>query len=142
MPRSVIVIAPLAFASTASTISPVYYLSFAVVVAALILVPLTTGGAEESLLDRARSTDRTPSWWGWLVCVAVVLSLAPLPFGGRTAPDGLGWTHSFILRHVGVLWLVVILAAIAWMVTRIVSTRRAHGAGAAIDEHATLPSAR
>jgi hypothetical protein len=140
LPRSVLVVAPVALASTASTISPVYYLFFAVVIAALVLLPLSPAGSASGLLDGDQPGGRTPAWWGWLICAAIVLSLAPLPFGGSTSPDGLGWTHSFILRHVGVLWLAVIVAAIAWVAARRIRTLR--DLGASVDDHAGRSSVR
>ena len=123
LPRAVLVVVAIALPSMASTISPVYYLSFTLVIAALALGSLIVGGTHRGILDDPDMAGRPADIWRWLVVAATTLSLAPLPFGGGTAPDSTGWTHSFVLRYVGVVWFAILVATVVWLCVRGVRAR-------------------
>jgi flagellar biosynthesis/type III secretory pathway M-ring protein FliF/YscJ len=46
------------------------------------------------------------------------MSLMPLPWGGGTSDVAPGWVHAWTLRHAAVVWLAVVVAALAWMLAR------------------------
>lgn len=115
MPRSIAVFVPLAIAGTASTASPSYYLVFALVIAALVIGSRVAGGPRPGDLDAEASSGRAAAAWRWLLLAAVTLSIVPLPLGGGTVvpgQPGSAWVHSWVLRHIAVVWLVVIAAGI------------------------------
>lgn len=115
MPRSIAVFVPLAIAGTASTVSPGYYLAFALVIAALVIGSQVNGGSRPGDLDAEAGAGRAVVAWRWLLLAAVALSIVPLPWGGGTlvpGQPGSAWVHSWILRHIAVVWLVVIAAGI------------------------------
>ncbi len=119
VPRSVAIVVPLVIAGTASTVSPIYYLSFALVVAALVLGTRVAGGDEPGLLDTEGNEDpRTPWYWGWPLVVITTLSLAPLPFVVDTEPGSLILRNAYILENVGKGWLAVVIIGLAWVVYR------------------------
>lgn len=127
LPRSVALIVPIILAGTASTVSPPYYLLFAAVIAAILIGSRVSGGSREGGFDREGTTGWAGTSWRWIVLVAVTLSLAPLPWGGGTADTGTGWVHSWVLRHIAVVWVAVVATALVWAFARALRT----GAGRA-----------
>lgn len=121
VPRSVVVIVPLVIAGTASTVSPIYYLSFALVVAAVILGARVAGRGEPGVLDQ--TSEPTPWFWGWPLVVLTTLSLAPLPFAVATDPGAPILRNSYILENIGKGWLALIVIALGWVVYREVRVR-------------------
>lgn len=119
VPRSVAIIVPLAIAGTASTVSPVYYLMFALVIGALIFAPLAGDHDGLALLDGTEpERDPTPWFWGWPLVVIVTLSLAPLPFALATDPGAAILRNSYILENIGKAWLAMIVIGVVWVFAR------------------------
>lgn len=119
VPRSVAITIPLVIAGTASTVSPVYYLSFALVLAALILGTHIAGGDEDGMLDGADgATTPTPWFWGWPLVIIIMLSLAPLPFALDTDPALPLLRNAYILENIGKAWLALVLIGLAWVAYR------------------------
>lgn len=116
IPRSVVIVVPLAIAATASTVSPVYYLTFAVIIAAVVIGAAVAGTRPEGLLDDP--ADRAPWYWGWPLVIAVTLSLAPLPFARDAQPGDPVPRNGIILENVGKAWLLVVLIGLAWTALR------------------------
>ena len=119
VPRSVAITIPLVIAGTASTVSPVYYLSFALVLAALILGTHIAGGDEDGMLDGADgATTPTPWFWGWPLVIIIMLSLAPLPFALDTDPVSPLLRNAYILENIGKAWLALVLIGLGWVAHR------------------------
>ena len=121
IPLSVAISCPFVLGACASGVTPIYYLGFALVLGALIIgqrLPLEPG-----LLD-----DGRPSWmariWGWLLIAAITLSLAPLVLVGDTPPGSPLMRNSIILENVGRLWLLIVVAGLAWATARLIRDRR------------------
>lgn len=109
--RAIAITVPFALAAGASGISPIYYLSFAIVLGALVVgnrLPFAP-----ALLD---SGDRRWGYqaWRWLLVVAITLSLSPIVLAGDTPSGSPLMRNSFILENIGRLWLGVVVAALAW----------------------------
>jgi len=134
MPRSVALLVPLVIASTASTVSPPYYLMFALVIAAVLTGSQIAGGTRAGLFDAEGPATWPVTAWRWLVAAAVTLSLVPLPWGGGTAADGSAWVHAWTLRHIAVVWLAVIAVGLGWALARALRAGRTRPvAGTAAD---------
>lgn len=119
VPASVAVVVPLVIAGTASTVSPVYYLSFALVIAAIVLGTRIAGGDEPGLLDAAGDRFPAAPWfWGWPLIVVTALSLAPLPFVLDTDPASPILRNSYVLENIGKAWLGLVLIGLAWVAYR------------------------
>ena len=118
LPRSVALFIPLVIAGTASTISPSYYLMFALVIAAVVMGSRIAGSRDEGAFDAEGATGWPGATWRWMVLAAVTLSLVPIPWGGGTVGIGPAWVHSWLLRHIAVAWLLVVAAGLAWAFAR------------------------
>ena len=121
MPRSVAIMLSLAIAGQASTISPGYYLMFATVIAAMVIGAAITGASPQGAFDAERDSSRGLAVFRWTLIGAVTLSLTPLPWGGGTVVPGMpgsAWVHSWILRHIGLIWLGVIALGLIVVLAR------------------------
>ena len=116
IPRSVVIVIPLALAAMASTVSPAYYLTFALVIAAMIMGAMVVGARPPGMLDCRE--ERTPWFWGWPLVIAIAFSLAPLPFARDALPDAPVPRSAIILENIGKAWLVVVLIGLVWAALR------------------------
>ena len=126
MPRSVALTIPIAMAGTASTISPGYYLIFALVLAAVVMGAAVTGRPPEGVFDAEADAGLGIRLFRWSVLGAVMLSLAPLPWGGGTLTPGVpgsAWVHSWVLRHIALVWLFVVALGLAVIFIRLLRER-------------------
>lgn len=129
IPLPVVLVVALALPTLVPTVSFGYYLVFALVLAALILGP----GGPGILMGRptpvnptgvlaalsAGSDDRALVWWKWAVLIATAASIVPLTFAVSKSHQ------SWVMENLGLIWLVVCLAALAYIwlsITRFRST--------------------
>jgi len=125
VPHSVVIVVPLIIAGTASTVSPIYYLSFALVIGALVLGARAGGAEDPGLLDaRGPEHPTTPWFWGWPLVVLVTLSLAPLPFVVDTESGSTILRNAYILENVGKGWLGLVVVGLSWVAYREFRVRR------------------
>ncbi len=120
VPRSIAVVLPLGIASLAPGVAPVYYLMFTVVIAALILTDAPRDG-DAFLVDGESWWTRA---WGWLLIVALALSITPITLAADTPEGSPLPRHSYILENIGRLWFLVLLVALAVLVAHLVVRRR------------------
>lgn len=124
IPRSVAIAVPFVLAAGASGVAPIYYLGFALVLGALIIGNRLPLGP--ALLDGdPRGWGRQV--WGWVLIVAVTLSLTPIVLAGDTPPESPLRRNSWILENIGRLWLALVIIGLLWAAGRL-TARRLRGA--------------
>jgi len=122
--RGVAVAVSFAVAATFSTMSPIYYLLFALVLAAVTIGPAVGDTPTAAPIGTREPCPAPPAWWRWTLAVAVGLSLTPLTFSLAATSQNPVFRNAVVLEQIGKVWLVVILAAIAWILTSEVRRRR------------------
>ena len=114
IPRPIVIVIAVALPALVPGLSFNYYLTFAVVVAALICGPSSPADlqrgerASVGLLEGLSPTRAANRYWAWLLLVTTAFTLAPLVIG----PSRVGYTP--IMGSVGLLWSVVCIAPLAW----------------------------
>ena len=124
IPQSVAVAVAFAVAATFSTMSPIYYLAFTLVLAAVTIWPAIGGVRTDALTAAREACPAPPGWWRWALAVAVGLSLTPLALARAVTPRNPVFRNAVVLEQIGKVWLVVILATLLWILVRDVRRRR------------------
>ncbi len=103
IPKAYVLVLALVTPAVVPATSPIYYLQFALVLAALQL-----GLSGQSIGYEQVTRPAARPWWPWLVTTAIALSIVPLPLA-PAADTPFGWgRNSFVLENIGLIWLLVL----------------------------------